>query len=190
MRETYKQRIGEWSVLMEWPEGAESGGPVRLVVEPIDLDNPPPGGLSSTVLRDVDFQEAAAKLSGFFEMARGLNRSRDEHAGRELQELLAVGVTHSYLVRLCQEYIELVKRGRARPSEYLAELVGKNPSTIKGHLWKAKKEGLFVGAHGRVGGKLTSDGARVAHRMFLDSMNQADRRRWIEEFGEEPLQDD
>ncbi len=190
MRETYKEKLGEWSVLMEWPEGAESGGPVRLVIEPVDPDNPPPGGLSSTVLRDVDFQKAAAKLAGFFEMARDQNRSQDESTGGRLRELLAVGVTTNYLVRLCEEYIELVKRGRAHPSEYLAELIGKNPSTIKGHLWKAKKVGLFAGGHGRVGGKLTPEGVRVAHRLFLDSMSEADRRRWIDEFGEDPPQDD
>ena len=65
MRESYKQRIGEWSVLMEWADGAESGGPVRLVIEPVDQTSPPNGGLSSTVLREVDFQEAAAKLGSF-----------------------------------------------------------------------------------------------------------------------------
>jgi hypothetical protein len=177
MRESYKKRIGEWSVLMEWEDGAESGGPVRLVIEPVDLTSPPNGGLSSTVLREVDFQEAAAKLGSFFQMAREQNRQADEITGRQLRTALDSGISDEYLVQLCVMYSQVVKRGRDHPTEYLAELIGKSASTIKGHLWQAKKKGLFVGSAGRVGGELTPEGERIFEGIVAAALEEADKRR-------------
>ncbi|WP_157742812.1 hypothetical protein [Mycobacterium intracellulare] len=177
MREKYKQRIGGWSVLMEWSDGAESGGPVRLVIEPEDPNSPPIGGLSSTVLREVDFQEATAKLAGFFQMARDQNRQSDDAMGRRLRSTLADGVTPEYLVQLCADYVRLVERGRDRPTEYLAELIGKSTSTIKGHLWQAKNKGLFVGSAGRVGGELTREGQRIFERIVMKELKKSDEQR-------------
>lgn len=177
MREIYKQRIGGWSVLMEWPDGAESGGPVRLVIEPADPNSPPVGGLSSTVLRAVDFHEATSKLAGFFQMARDQNRQSDEAMGLRLRSALTDGVTPEYLVQLCVDYVGLVERGRDRPTEYLAELIGKSTSTVKGHLWQAKNKGLFIGSAGRVGGELTSEGQRIFERLVMDALKESDKRR-------------
>ncbi|MDC8980549.1 hypothetical protein [Mycobacterium marinum] len=177
MREVHKQRIGGWSVLMEWPDGAESGGPVRLVIEAADPSSPPIGGLSSTVLREVDFQEATAKLAAFFQMARDQNRQSDEAMGHRLRSELAGGVTPEYLVQLCADYVRLVERGRDRPTEYLAELIGKSTSTIKGHLWQAKNKGLFVGSAGRVGGELTAEGQRILDDVVMEALKEADKRR-------------
>lgn len=177
MQESFKQRIGEWSVLMEWSDGAESGGPVRLVIEPADPNSPPHGGLSSTVLREVDFQEAAAKLGSFFQMAREQNRQTDEMTGRRLRKALDSGISNEYLVQLCVAYSQVVKRGRDHPTEYLAELIGKSASTIKGHLWQAKRKGLFVGSAGRVGGDLTPEGERIFERIVTEALEEADKRR-------------
>lgn len=167
MRESYRQRIGGWSVLMEWSENAEAGGPTRLVIEPADPDNPPVRGLSSTVLRKINFKEAESALDKFFfDTTREANRSADVSTGNRLRERLAGGISPEYLVDLCVAYTRLVSRGRDHPTEYLAELIGKSPSTIKGHLWQAKEKGLFVGSHGRVGGELTPEGLRIAERIL------------------------
>jgi hypothetical protein len=56
------QKLGDWVAEMTWAEGDIQGGPSMLVIQPADPDNVPAGGLSSTVLRAVDFRTAAATL--------------------------------------------------------------------------------------------------------------------------------
>jgi hypothetical protein len=174
MREVYTKRIGDWSVVMEWPDDAEAGGPTRLEIKPVDPNSPPIGGLSSTVLRAVNFQEAADKLAGFFAMAREQNRQSDDVRGKELRKALDAGVSDEYLVELCAFYIRLVERGREHPSEYLSELIGKSASTIKGHLWQAKKRDLFVGSSSRVGGNFTPEGERIFEKLVMRRLERPD----------------
>lgn len=110
-------------------------------------------------------------------MARELNRQTDEGAGLLLRDALSEGVTPQYLVQLCAKYSTLVQRGRDHPGEYLAEPVGKSASTIKGHLWQAKKKGLFVGNAGRVGGELTPEGHRIYEAVIMEALKESKRRR-------------
>src|SRR5258708_5961844 len=55
------QQIGGWTVEIYWKECEIQDGPLKLVVRPTDEKNVPAGGISSTVLREIDFRAGAAK---------------------------------------------------------------------------------------------------------------------------------
>jgi hypothetical protein len=154
---TVMQGIGDdWVVTMEWPAGVENGGPMRLVIEPV-ADNPV-GGLSSTVLRQVDFREANERFRE--QVAASRRRSREhenyeKNRSKRLQAALSEGVTDEYLALLASAYVSAVNQGREKPNDYLAELTGKTTSTVRGHLWQARKQGFLTGSPGRKGGQLT-----------------------------------
>ena len=49
-----------------------------------------------------------------------------------------------------------VNRGESNPMEHLAKQIGKSASTVKGHLWQARKKDLLTGSAGaRVGNSPT-----------------------------------
>ena len=74
------QGIGDdWVVTMEWPAGVENGGPMRLVIEPIGAN--PVGGLSSTVLRQVDFRDAIERFREQLAASRAPKPRQREAAG-------------------------------------------------------------------------------------------------------------
>ena len=152
------QDLGEWVVRMEWPEGVQSGGPGVLVIEPADPDSYPVGGLSSTVLRQVDFRGAAeqlrAQLATEQRQDKELERYKQDLSER-LRKALSHGVTEEYLALLASAYVSAVNRGQEKPSEHLADIAGKTASTVKWHLWQARKRGLLTGSAGRKGGQLT-----------------------------------
>lgn len=144
------QILGEWTVQMEWPEGVFNGGPSRLVIEPTEGYRPA-RGLSSTVLRDVDFRSA---VDQFQKQIKGEKIPRSNM--NEARAALASGVTDRYLALLSAAYVELVNRGQEHINDHLAELMGRPTPTIRGHLWQARKKGLLTGVPGRKGGELTS----------------------------------
>ena len=165
---TVMQGIGDdWVVTMEWPAGVENGGPMRLVIEPIGAN--PVGGLSSTVLRQVDFRDAIERFRE--QLAASERRSRDNEKLLEklnaelLREALSKGVDDDYLALLSSAYVSAVNRGQARPNEYLAEMVGKTTNTVRGHLWQARKQGFLTGSPGRVGGQLTDKATGILERI-------------------------
>ncbi|MGL6235699.1 MAG: hypothetical protein ACRC20_10170 [Segniliparus sp.] len=155
---TFVQNLGDWIATMRWPEGVENGGPLSLVIEPLRPDQPPQGGLSSTVLRQIDFRKAAEMLNQHWLASKRrevVSKSLQKFIANRLRDTLDKGVTDEYLALLAQEYVSAVNRNQAKPNDHLAEMVGKTVSTIRGHLWQARKQGLLTGTPGRAGGQLT-----------------------------------
>jgi hypothetical protein len=168
---TVSQEIGGWTVEMDWKEDDIQGGPAKLVIRPTDEKNVPAGGISSTVLREIDFRTAAAKARE--EVAAyetyGEARKPPQADMRIVRALLEVGgITDVYLVLLAAEYVGRVDRGLPKPVERIAEELGKSPGTVKGHLWQARNRGLLKGGSaGRKGGYVPPEAAQIALD-FLD----------------------
>lgn len=176
------QSLGEdWVVVMEWPDGVDNGGPCRLEIKPVG--DCPLGGLSSTVVRQIDFRRAVENMRE--QVASSTQRNAEHEAveawrrGR-LRTALAEGVTEHYLVLLSDAYVRTVNRGQANPNDYLAEMAGKSTSTVRGHLWQARKQGFLTGSPGRKGGQLTSEAATILERLdersadsFFDALETA-----------------
>ncbi|MGD1281337.1 hypothetical protein ACKUUI_05960 [Mycobacterium seoulense] len=162
-----RQPIGdEWVVVMEWPDGVEDGGPGKLTIEPVG--DMPVGGLSSTVLRLIDFREATADLRRQVAASRRRGRSHAAYEKSQVERLraaLAEGVTDEYLSLLSSAYVRAVKRGQAKVNDHLAEMVGKPVSTVRGHLWQARNDGFLTRSPGRKGGQLTPKAIKVLERV-------------------------
>ena|GEM_PF-1762312 len=166
------QQLGDdWVVVMEWPAGVENGGPAKLTIKPIG--DMPVGGLSSTVLRRLDFGSAIEKLRE--QIAADGTRDKttaatsaaiaEWRAGR-LRAALADGVGDDYLALLADEYVRAVNRGQAKVNDYLAELIGKPVSTVRGHLWRARKQHLLMDTDpGRKGGQLGPEAKKIVERI-------------------------
>lgn len=166
------QDLGDWVVKMEWPEGVESGGPGVLVIEPADPDNYPAGGISSTVLRGIDFRAALETLRRQLAASERWEVAGERHESdraERLKDALAQGVTDDYLALLSAAYVSAVNRGQGKPLDYLAEAVGKTASTVKGHLWQARKKDLLQGSAGRAGGQLTPKAKGLLERIVPDA---------------------
>lgn len=176
------QSLGEdWVVVMEWPDGVDNGGPCRLEIKP--AGDCPPGGLSSTVVRQIDFRRAVESMREQVS-ASGQRDAQHEAVERwradRLRTALTEGVTEDYLVLLADAYVRAVNRGQVNPNEYLAEMAGKSTSTVRGHLWQARKRGFLTGSPGRKGGQLTNDAASIIERLdeqsadpFFDALEAA-----------------
>lgn len=170
------QEIGGWTVEMYWNEDDIQGGPSKLVIRPTDEKNVPPGGISSTVLREIDFRTGAAKAREQV-AAEDLAFAQDRPPQLTMPiirgTLEASGITDAYLVLLAMEYIARVDRGEAKPVDHIAEELGKSPGTVKGHLWQARTRGLLQGGSaGRKGGYVPPDKAQIAID-FLDELTAA-----------------
>ncbi|WP_236724596.1 hypothetical protein [Mycobacterium avium] len=179
----------EWVAEMQWPEGETQGGPGVLLIRPSNPDSYPAGGLSQTVLREVDFKYALERLR------RSLaNSKRWDRARRQSEEKLTAllvdhaggGITPEYLALLSRVYIGVVNRGQDKPLEYLAEVTGKSAAAIKNHLWQATRKGLLERSPGRVGGHLTPEATKILERIVpgadallspLQSLEKATRVR-------------
>lgn len=170
------QEIGGWTVEMYWNEDDIQGGPSKLVIRPTDEKDVPPGGISSTVLREIDFRTGAAK-------ARERVAAEDHAFAQDRPPRLPMpilratleqgGITDAYLVLLAMEYIARVDRGDPKPVDHIAGELGKSPGTIKGHLWQARNRGLLKGGSaGRKGGYVPPEAAQIAIDL-LDEVNTA-----------------
>jgi len=166
------QRIGPWQVELAWPDAAFQVGPVSITVTPADdaTDDELMGGLSSTVLRQIDFPQArldwraevvARSLddgeSGPTNPQQGIDGvTTDGWRAKGLQEALARdGVADGYLALLAEAYIVLVKRGDRSIAATLAEMTGRSPDTMKQHLHRVRKAGMLTSIPGKAGGRLT-----------------------------------
>lgn len=160
-----EQRIGPWVVWMEWPKDADQGGPVRLTIEPAEDAEPfqVAGGISSTVLREVNFREAADQWR-----RETPGTVLEEHFGATLRELVAEGVTDKYLAYLSSVYVGMVRAGESRITVKLAEATGKKPDTIKAHLKAARKHEFLTVIPGKAGGQLTEKAERNIRRFLGD----------------------
>jgi hypothetical protein len=152
----------DWVVTMEWPDGVEDGGPGRLVIEPVG--KMPVGGLSSTVLRQIDFRDAIGQhrkqLAKSGRRTGPLQKLRDFERA-QLRLALAEGVTDYYLAFLSWQYVQATGTGQANINDYMAALVGKPVGTVRGHLIRARQKGFLTGSHGRKGGELTEAADKV-----------------------------
>lgn len=149
----------EWVCQMEWPEGETQGGPAVLVIRPADPNGYPPGGLSQTILREVDFKQALDTLRRQIAFSESWDNEKTARAER-LNGLLRThadtgSITDVYLALLSRAYVSAVGRGQAKPVEYLADVTGKSPAAIKNHLWQATNRDLLERSPGRAGGKIT-----------------------------------
>ncbi len=155
----------QWVCQMEWPEGQTQGGPAVLVIRPSDPHNYPAGGISQTLVRELDFKHALDTLRR--QQAGGKRWERAKASSdKKMNNLLAVhaaegAITDEYLSLLSRAYVTAVSDGQAKPLEYLAELLDKTHSAIQNHLWQATRRGLLERSPGRVGGKITAKAARL-----------------------------
>ncbi len=167
---------------MQWHEGNFQGGPATVFIRPIEEESPPAGGISSTVLREIDFRGASAKLHedvgknpvGFMEQMKQRWRDRTEPM-KKLRAELANGITAEYLALLSKEYVYRVSDGQSKPVEKIAEELGKSTQTVRGHLWQARKRNLLTGSIGRKGGELTIEALTVLQRMEPPDPRRVDR---------------
>lgn len=173
-RKVVEEIGGGWVVTMEWPEGVEDGGPGRLVIEPVG--KMPVGGLSSTVLRQINFRAAIETMRAVAEYSRKGDPVQDFERD-QLRAALAEGVTDRYLALLSWHYVRAVKRGQARINDYLAQIVGKPTSTVRGHLWQARNKGLLSGAPGRKGGALSEEAEDLVETYALEWLAKLDELR-------------
>lgn len=172
----------EWVAKMEWPKGKTQGGPAVLVIHPSDPDEHPPGGLSQTVLREVDFKGALEKLRRQLENSKRWNRSRrqgEEKVTALLVEHAGGSITPEYLTLLSRVYVGALNQGQTKPLDYLAEVTGNSPAAIKNHLWQATRKGLLERSPGRAGGHLTGKAATIMETLIptgLESLQDTFRR--------------
>lgn len=163
----------EWVAEMQWPEGQTQGGPAVLVIYPSDPDACPPGGLSQTVLRDVDFKYALDRLRSSFAFSKrweaARNRSREKMAAL-LREYSGNNITDEYLAVLSRVYVDAVSGGQPKPLEYLAEVTDKSPAAIKNHLWHATRKGLLERSPGRAGGNITLKATVILEKIIPNDL--------------------
>ncbi|WP_338603534.1 hypothetical protein [Saccharopolyspora sp. SCSIO 74807] len=167
------QDIWPWQVSMEWPKDVDQGGPWYLAIRPHPgaSDEELAGGLSSTVLRKLDFKKAAeewrevSKSEGSFELTQAML----DEVSSTLKDASKEGVTDEYLSFLAYLYVEFVQLGFQPVTTNLAELAGRRPETIRAHLKSARTQGLLTAVKGRAGGKLTGKAQEILASMKDES---------------------
>lgn len=159
----------EWAAEMRWPVGETQGGPAELLIRPSDPEGYPAGGLSQTVLRDIDFKRALERLRAHLTNSNRWDRARAQSAERMnalLVEHTSDSITDTYLALLSRAYVSAVSRGQTKPLDYLADLTGKSPAAIKNHLWQATRKGLLERSPGRAGGRVTGRAATLIEALL------------------------
>ncbi|GLZ75967.1 hypothetical protein Afil01_07740 [Actinorhabdospora filicis] len=151
-----KQAIGPWQAWLTWSQGADPGQGPASVSFRLREGETAPGGLSSTVLRRVDFQRAGELFRKAQPKAEGMTDKRRQRHAERLQWLLKEGVTDRYLALLAFEYQQAVARGNHAPTPELADMAGKRPETIRGHLKEARRRELLTTVKGKAGGARTA----------------------------------
>lgn len=151
-------RLGEWQVVYRWPEGELHGGPEELTIRPAERGAYPAGGISQTVLREINFREAAATHRSQVEANRQGRRPTDSKLIAGLKKSAAGGVSDFYLARLSELYVLWADAGLSNPGpiERLADELGRSSKTVQNQLWAAQRKGILTDrTPGRAGGKLT-----------------------------------
>lgn len=163
----------EWVAQMQWPDGQTQGGPAVLLIRPSDPDGYPAGGLSQTVLRDVDFKAALDKLRTSLTVSSRITQARERTAEKMngiLREHAELGsLTDTYLALLSRAYVSAVSRGQERPLDYLSEVTGKSAAAVKNHLWQATRKGLLERSPGRAGGSVTNLAASIIESVLAET---------------------
>lgn len=175
-----EQEIGGWTVDMYWVEDDIQGGPTKVIVRPTDETRVPLGGVSSTILRQINFRAGATKAREKVaeEDLAYEQQAEDEKPPQVAMPLLKAlldtgGVTDVYLVLLATEYLARVVRGEEKPVDHIADELGRSLGTVKNHLWRARKDGFLKGGSaGRKGGYVPPEAAQIALD-YLDSVTEA-----------------
>jgi hypothetical protein len=90
------------------------------VVRPSDPDSYPAGGLSSTVLREIDFRYAAERLRkqlAFHDRWNKADRNYEVKRMDRVRAALAEGITEQYLALLASAYVHRVQRTKRRSAD-------------------------------------------------------------------------
>lgn len=156
----------EWRAQMQWGSGELQGGPAIVLLQPNNPgDSVPDGGISHTLLREIDFRAALDALRRSIASADEWRTSREESTRRVLgllkEHASSPNVTDDYLALLARAYVGAVNQGKTGPLQYLAEVTGKTPAAIKNHLWRSTRSGFLERSPGRAGGHVTNKGAAV-----------------------------
>lgn len=115
------------------------------------------GPVSSTVLRQVDFQAAARERLG--------NAPADTEYRDRLREVSRQRrVTPEYLATLAAAYVEEVQSGNRAPTAALAEITGRARGTVTQHLKVVRRDGYLTSHAHRAGGELTERAHEVLAR--------------------------
>lgn len=154
---------------MTWHDN-DRNGPSELAIRPTDAKNAPSGGISQTVLREVDIARAV-ELVRASEARPELPELDWEVVGPLLASASVLGITDGYLALLSLFYCSAA--ARPKPLEFLAKLAGKTPAAIKNHLWRATNKGLLERSPGRAGGSLTPKAINLLDDL-LDPQHLAD----------------
>ncbi|WP_167152469.1 Rrf2 family transcriptional regulator [Streptomyces sp. MBT27] len=159
-RITVQQVIGRWRVSFAWKPDADPGsGPHRMQVDPVAGYNPDPVGVSSTVMRQIDFRRAGELFRLSLPDAEQANEETRaqwvESSGTALRDAASKGVTDLYLALLADTYVRLVQVGERSVTATLADMAAKKPDTIRTHLKEARKRDLLSSIPGKAGGRLT-----------------------------------
>ncbi|MEE3852780.1 Rrf2 family transcriptional regulator [Gordonia sp. LSe1-13] len=160
----FGQQIGPWVVEIEWPTDPNQLGPTSITVTPAEgaTEAEIMSGISSTVLRQIDFGQLRMDWEMVSEMHAGQSREAKKRAlGEQLRLSLEGGVTEHYLARLAEAYVFLVQSGERSTATRLAEMTGRSPDTVKQHLHRVRKAGLLSSIPGKAGGTLTEKARRL-----------------------------
>lgn len=175
------QRIGPWEVQLGWPDDPSQVGPVSITITASSdaTDDQLIGGLSSTVLRQIDFPAARSDwhVERLVERAGSPDSSAPQGSPKwspwtaeEVMEsrtqdikkaLTDGGVSDGYLALLAEAYVALVGSGERSVAKKLAEMTGRSPDTMKQHLHRVRRAGMLTSIPGKAGGLLTAKAIRA-----------------------------
>ena len=154
----------EWTAEMSWDD-EDRNGPSELKVRLTDPRKRPSGGISQTVLREIDLAGAVSLVRAIPE-GDGVPQEIDwEKTGAKLIDLSAGGINDNdeYLAALSWAYSSAANS--PKPVEKLAEVTGKSIATIKSHLWHATRNGFLERSPGRAGGAVTVKAVEVLSQL-------------------------
>lgn len=160
------QRIGPWVVKTSWPSSEDQLGPVQIELSPSPeaTEGDLLVGLSSTVLRKIDFRQARDEWRQIQDETRQkkLMPMQETWRTERLRQLLEVdGVREPYLAQLAETYIGMVMFGDTAVSDTLAEMTGRSRDTVRQHLHRARKAGMLTSVAGKAGGEITDKAVEV-----------------------------
>ena len=165
MGNTISYELEDWTVTASWPDGVLHGGPCELAITPTSAGTCPAGGISSTLLREIDTHTMLVRLreqQASTEKWRASRQASTDKMNRLLASYAADRkITDTYLALLSRAYVSCVNQGQEKPLVYLAGLTGKTEPAIRNNLWLAVRRGFLERSPGRVGGKVTGKAAGV-----------------------------
>ncbi|MGX1881023.1 hypothetical protein [Streptomyces sp. NPDC055287] len=167
------QDVGPWRIVMHWPLDGEASGPRSVQIEAREGADAQEvaRGISTTVLRKIDFAAAAQEAAAFAPFARVARSTLSEMQDRKIEEFrrdlatLPKGVSDEYLAVLSNLYVHFVDAGRRAPLQEMETWTGTKQPTLKGHLRAARQRGFLTKVEGKAGGRLTEAATKILERL-------------------------